>query len=106
MPRRTVKDVISLSVKTIDYHSNCEDNHCFCNIKQKCSLYEFENDIRLKIHNLLIASKALTKMPFRYTIESVIDDASYLDSSPKNDSKQSVHNQQTESVFVLIQGWS
>jgi hypothetical protein len=51
-PHRTVRDVISLSVKTIDHHSNCEGNHCFCNIKPKGSLYEIENDIPF-CHDLL-----------------------------------------------------
>ena len=49
---RAVRDVIGLSVNAIDHHSNSEDNYCFCNIKPKCSLYEFEKDVRF-CHDLL-----------------------------------------------------
>jgi two-component sensor histidine kinase len=49
---RTVGNGVGLSVKAADHQRNGKDNHRFCNVKPKCPLYEFENDVGF-CHNLL-----------------------------------------------------
>jgi hypothetical protein len=46
------RDIIGLTVKAVDHHNNSKDNHRFCNVKPKCSLYELENEVRF-CHDLL-----------------------------------------------------